>query len=72
MSESFKPVPPVPLMSAVRARDIGRQLYATGSYLREQGVIGEARLLETRAQWWLSYALALSQIPPGQVDDTDL
>jgi hypothetical protein len=65
---SFLP-PPVPLMSAVKARNLARDCQGMAIYLREQGAIGEANILERRSAWWMAYAIALSQIPPGRTDD---
>jgi hypothetical protein len=65
--EPFLPPQP-PLMSAAKARDIARSCAGMSNYLREQGDIGTARLLEQRSAWWMAYAIALSQIPPGATD----
>ena len=65
--EPFLPPQP-PLMSAIKARDIARSCAGMANYLREQGDIGTARLLEQRSAWWMAYAIALSQIPPGATD----
>jgi hypothetical protein len=66
--ESFLP-PSVPLMSAVKARDIARSCQGMANHLRAQGVeSGTVRLLEQRSAWWMAYSIALSQIPPGRVD----
>ena len=66
--EPFLP-PAVPLMSAVKARNISRSCAGMANYLREQGETGTARLLDQRSAWWMAYAISLSQIPPGAVDD---
>ena len=68
MSEPAFMPPLPPLMSALRARDIGRAHQGWAGYLREQGLTAEARLAEQQAQWWLTYSLALKQIPPGAVE----
>jgi hypothetical protein len=60
---------PVPLMSAVKARNLARECQGMANYLREQGATGEANILERRSAWWMAYSIALSQIPPGAVDD---
>ena len=65
--EPFLP-PPVPLMSAVKARNLARDCQAMANHLRERGDTGTAFILERRSAWWLNYAIALSQIPPGKVD----
>jgi hypothetical protein len=64
----FMPHEP-PLMSAVKARNIARSCAGMANYLREQGDTGTARILDQRSAWWMAYAIALSQIPPGAVDD---
>jgi hypothetical protein len=38
------------------------------NFLRERGDTGTALILERRSAWWMAYAIALSQIPPGRVD----
>ena len=60
--------PPVPLMSAVKARDTARSCQGMANFLRERGDTGTALILERRSAWWMAYAIALSQIPPGRVD----
>jgi hypothetical protein len=61
--------PSVPLMSAVKARNIARSCQAMANHLRDQGVeSGTVRLLEQRSAWWMAYSIALSQIPPGKID----
>jgi len=69
MSDS--PFPPKPLMSAVKARDVARDFKAWSEHLHELGLIAEANRAERDAQWWMTYAVALSQIPPGRTDPTD-
>ena len=67
--EPFLP-PSVPLMSALKARDLARSCQGMANHLRAQGVeSGTARILEQRSAWWMAYSLALSQIPPGRIDD---
>lgn len=65
--ESFLPPQP-PLMSAVKARDLARSHKAMADHLRAEGDLGGSRLSEQQSQWWLNYAIALSQIPPGATD----
>jgi hypothetical protein len=60
--------PQPPLMSAVRARDTARSCKGMANYLRERGDAGTARILEQQSAWWMAYAIALSQIPPGAVE----
>src|SRR4029077_15153266 len=59
MSDPFLP-PSVPLMSAVKARNIARSCQAMANHLRDQGVeSGTVRLLEQRSAWWMAYSIAL-------------
>lgn len=53
------------LMSAVKARNLGRLYKGFADALRADGHIRLARDAEAQSQWWLTYALTLSQIPPG-------
>jgi hypothetical protein len=68
--EHFQP-PTVPLMSAVKARNLARECQGMANYLREQGEGSAAVVLERRSAWWMAYAIALSQIPPGATDPND-
>lgn len=61
--------PSVPLMSAVKARDLARSCRAMANHLRENGDGGTARILDERSAWWMAYSIALSQTPPGRADD---
>lgn len=65
--EPFQP-PSVPLMSAIKARDLARECMGMANHLRDRGDAGTARILERRSAWWMAYSLALSQIPPGAID----
>jgi hypothetical protein len=56
-------------MSAVKARNLARECQGMANHLRESGDTGTARILEQRSAWWMAYAIALSQIPPGRIDD---
>jgi hypothetical protein len=38
------------------------------NHLQEAGDTGTARILERRSAWWMAYAIALSQIPPGRIE----
>jgi hypothetical protein len=67
MSEQFH-TPPIPLMSALRARDHGRRLKAWSEYLRSMDLETEARRAEQDSAWYLAYATALSRLPPGATD----
>ena len=55
-------------MSAVKARDAARGYKGLADHLRDAGAVAEANRLERQSQWWLAYAVALSQIPPGAID----
>lgn len=63
--------PQPPLMSAVKARNLARSYTAFADHLRSEGDLGGARLNEQHSAWWMAYAIALSQIPPGVVDPND-
>lgn len=65
--EPFLP-PSVPLMSAVKARNLARECQGMANHLRENGETAVARLLERRSAWWMAYAIALSQIPPDATE----
>jgi hypothetical protein len=65
--EPFLPPQP-PLISAVKARNLARSHKAMADHLRAEGDIGGARLSDQQSAWWMQYAIALSQIPPGRVD----
>lgn len=60
--------PPVPLMSAVKARNLARECKGMANHLLEQGDTTTARILDQRSTWWMLYAMTLSQIPPGATD----
>jgi hypothetical protein len=66
--EPFLP-PAVPLMSAVKARDLARSCAGMANYLRDHGDTSTARILDQRSAFWMAYAIALSQIPPGAIND---
>jgi hypothetical protein len=64
MSDQQFVLPPVPLMTPERARDVGSAYKALASQLTEAGVIGDAARLERTSQWWLTYSIALAQTLP--------
>jgi len=68
MSEQFG-VPQPPLMSAVKARNLARSYKGFADHLTELGDVAGARHAERQSAWWMAYAIALSQIPPGAIDD---
>jgi len=57
-----------PLMSAVKARNLARLYHGFAEALREDGHTRLADQAMRDSQWWMTYAVALSQIPPGAVD----
>lgn len=63
----FLPEQPA-LMSAVRARNIARLLHALSEQYAEAGMRTQSMRALAQSQWWLTYALSLSQTPPGAVD----
>lgn len=65
--EAYLPAP-VPLMSAVKARNLARSCKAMANLLRENGDIGTARVLDNQSAWWMAYSISLSQTPPGATD----
>jgi hypothetical protein len=52
-------------MSPTKARDLGRSYKGFADHLRELGDTAGANYADRQSAWWLAYALALSQIPPG-------
>ncbi len=66
MSDDFS-LPPTPLMTPAKARDVARSYMALADHLTELGVVREAALAMRDSQWWLSYAIALAQTrePPA-------
>jgi hypothetical protein len=66
---SDEPLPAQPqLMSAVRARNLARIYKGLAEQLRHDNYRREADLAERDAQWWMTFAISLSQTPPGAVD----
>jgi hypothetical protein len=66
MSEQF-PMQPE-LMSAVRARNLARTYKGLADQLRRDNYRREADLAERDSNWWLMFAISLSQTPPGATD----
>lgn len=58
--EPFLP-PRVPMMTAARAREVGRAYRAFADVLTENGLPAEARRAMRDSQWWLAYSIALAQ-----------
>lgn len=65
MSDSPFALPPVPMMSPERARDIGRMYQAAAENLTADYPAQAAREMQ-RAQWWLTYAITLAQTAPNR------
>ena len=68
MSDEPFPYQPA-LMSAVRARNLSRIYKGLSAQLRREGFDDEAIQAERDAQWWMTFAVSLSQTPPGRIDD---
>ena len=69
--EPFLPMQPA-LMSPLRARNLARYYKGFAAALRADGFTAEANMAERDSNWWLNYAMALSQIPPGAIDKDGL
>lgn len=67
MSDDAFPQQP-PLMGAVKARNLARLYKGFADALRRDGHVALANQAERDSQWWLTYAIALSQTPPGATD----
>jgi hypothetical protein len=57
-----------PLVSAVKARNVARLYKGLADALRADGITAQANAADRQSLWWMQYAIALSQIPPGRVD----
>jgi hypothetical protein len=55
-----------PLMSATTARDLARSYKGFADHIRAMGDISGANHAERQSSWFMAYAIALSQIPPGR------
>ena len=64
MSDPLFGLPPIPLMTPERARDVARSYKALADHLRDLGVIADATRAERQSQWWLNYSIALAVKPP--------
>jgi hypothetical protein len=58
-----------PLMGAARARDLARIYKGFADHVRGLGDVSGANSAERQSQWWLAYSVALSQTPPGAIDE---
>jgi hypothetical protein len=61
MSERAFLPEPVPMMTPEQARDTARSLKATADQLTTLGDVGFARVVLQQSQWYLAYAVTLSQ-----------
>jgi hypothetical protein len=61
MSDDPFTIPPIPMMSAEKARDVARAIQGLANHLTEIGVPTEAARFERTSQWWLTYSIALAQ-----------
>lgn len=61
MSDQPFILPPVPLMTAERARDVARAYKAWSEQLTDMGLQRESARAGRDSQWWMTYSLALSQ-----------
>ena len=66
MSDNPFSLPPTPLMSSEKARDVGRAYKALANRLTELGVQREASVAMRDSQWWLTYSISLTQTPPTE------
>lgn len=62
MSDEPFTIPPVPMMTPEKARDIARAYQGLAEHLREIDAPARQIMLEERRwQWWLTYAITLTQ-----------
>jgi hypothetical protein len=65
MSDEPFLTPPIPLMTAAKARDVARAYKATADQLTEFGLPREATRAMRDSQWWMACAIALAQTKEG-------
>ncbi len=67
MSEATPPSMPAmpPLMEPSRARDIGRLYQALADQFEAANAASQAARELQKAQWWLTYAITLTQTKDG-------
>jgi hypothetical protein len=58
-------LPPAPLTTPEKARDIARDYKAWAVRLTEYGLTREVAVATRDSQWWLTYAIALAQTQKG-------
>jgi hypothetical protein len=61
-------LPGIPLVNATRARDIARAYKALAENLEDARALAEARRAERQSNWWMTYSIALAQMPPDAGD----
>jgi len=61
MSDEPYQIPPVPSVTAERARDIARVMQAFATQMEELGNTTEARRAERLSQWWQTHAITFAQ-----------
>lgn len=66
MSDEPFTIPPVPMMTPEKARDIARAYQGLAEQLREiDAPLRQIQSEERRSQWWLTYAITLAQTNGG-------
>lgn len=65
MSDEQFGLPPVPVMTPQKARDVGRLYKALAIQLADLGVAAQAARAERDSQWWLTYSITLAQTGEG-------
>jgi hypothetical protein len=65
MSDEPFLLPPIPLMTASKARDVARLSKAYADHLTELGLPRQAGIAMRDSQWWLTYSIALAQTKEG-------
>jgi hypothetical protein len=68
MSDETFATPPVPLMSALKARNIARSYEALAEQLEDAEMREQAATMGRRAKWWLAYSAVLAKVPPDRID----
>lgn len=61
MSDEPFTLPPTPMMTPAKARDVARAYKAWSDQLAEMGLPREAGRAARDSQWWMTYAIALAQ-----------
>jgi hypothetical protein len=66
MSDEPFIIPPVPLMTPGRARDVARAYKALADQLNEAGLARQSAAALRDSNWWLTYAITLAQTAPDE------